>query len=234
MRSLRQPCRMSEIDDGRAPPAWGEHNVHLWWCPTPPEQSAPPLRRARIDALLRRVLAPYLEVEPGALRFGREARGRPYLLGPQRDGLLLPDFNLSDTDGGSVVAVAPRGRVGVDLERIDRQLPHRKLAQRYFHGREAAMLEAMDDEAARVAFLRLWTCKESSCKSTGTGIYGQLDRWVFEAEGDAPRLLALPPEAGAAADWHHLRATPAPGYSAVLACQGWVPVLRRFALDLGE
>lgn len=222
---------MSESDDELAPPSWGEHNVHLWWCPTPPEQSAPQQRRGRIDALLRRVLARYLGVEASALRFGREAHGRPYLLDPRRGDEDLPDFNLSDTDGGSVVAVAPRGRVGVDLERTDRQLPHRRLAQRYFHAREVAALEAMDDEAARAAFLRLWTCKESSSKSTGTGIYGQLDRWVFAAEGDTPQLIALPSDAGNAEDWHHLRATPAPDYTAVLACQGWAPRLRQFTLN---
>lgn len=207
-------------------PAWGDHNVHLWWCDTPAQDAAPQRRRARLDALLREVLARYLGTAPERLRFGREARGRPYLLEPD-----APDFNLSDTDGGSVIAVAQHARVGVDLEREDRQLPHRRLAQRYFAAPEIDALRALPDDEARRAFLRLWTAKEASCKATGTGIYGQLDRWTFASDSDTPHMLALPGEAGAASSWHHLRFNPAPGYTAVLACAGWKPSARGFRLD---
>jgi 4'-phosphopantetheinyl transferase len=207
-------------------PAWGDFNVHLWWCPTPPEASAPRQRRGRLDTLLRRVLARYVGGDPYALRFGREPRGRPFLLGER-----VPDFNLSDTVGGSVVAVAERGRVGVDLERTDRSLPHRRLAQRYYAEREIDALAQLPEPEARAAFLRLWTAKEASCKATGTGIYGQLDRWMFAIEGETPRLWGLPVEAGEPARWHHLRLTPATDYTAVLACQGWAPRELGFALD---
>jgi 4'-phosphopantetheinyl transferase len=207
------------------PPAWGETDVHLWWCATPPDAAAPRLRRARLDALLRHVLSPYVGLAPEALRFAREPQGRPFLLGDA-----VPDFNLSDTVGGTVVAVASQPRIGVDLERLDRRLSHRRLAQRYFSRVEADALDALPEDAARVAFLRLWTAKEASCKSTGTGIYGQLDRWVFDPASESPRLGALPAEAGDAARWHHLRVAPAPGYTAVLACDGWVPRVRHFEL----
>ena len=209
----------------RAPP-WGAINVHLWWHPTPPAQAAPRLRRARLDALLRRVLARYLEVEPAALQFGREARGRPFLRHAN-----APDFNLSDTDGGTVIAVAARARIGVDLERLDRTPPHRRLARRYFSPRECDALDAMKDESARRAFLHLWTAKEASCKSTGTGIYGQLPRWVFDPGIEAPTLLALPVEAEPASRWQHLRVSPVSGYTAVLACDGWVPQVTGFELE---
>lgn len=209
-----------------ATPAWGEVNVHLWWSATSAEVSAPRLRRGRLDALLRRVLSRYVEADPATLRFGREARGRPFLIGTH-----VPDFNLSDTGGGSVVAVAERGRVGVDLERCGRVLPHRRLAQRYFSAREIETLATLSEETARTAFLHLWTAKEASCKATGTGIYGQLDRWVFDPRRETPDLLGLPSDAGDAAAWHHLRVTPAPGYTAVLACRGWAPRVLGFVLD---
>lgn len=206
-------------------PPWSEANVHLWWQAIDDAETAPRARRGRLDTLLRRVLSRYVAIAPEILRFGREARGRPYLMG---DG--MPDFNLSDTTGGTVIAVAERGRVGVDLERIDRVLPHRKLARRYFAASECAALEAMDDDTARRAFLRLWTAKEASCKSTGTGIYGQLSHWGFDARAESPTLVALPSEAGEAARWHHLRLTPASGYTAVLACDGWQPRVLGFVL----
>jgi 4'-phosphopantetheinyl transferase len=197
------------------PPAWAPGAVHLWWHATPQEEAAPRQRRGRLDRLLRAVLSRYVE---GELRFARESKGRPYLAGGG------PDFNLSDTVGGTVVAVAQHGRLGVDLERIDRMLPHRRLATRYYSPLEQQALRAMSEEAARAAYLRLWTAKEASCKCTGTGIYGQLPRWQFDAraEGD-PLLLAWPEEGAPRERWHHARVVPAPGYTCVLACDGYAP-----------
>ena len=207
------------------PPAWTPGAVHLWWLGGA-MHPAPQTRRARIDQLLRRVLAPYAGLAPDALRFGREARGRPFLLGER-----MPDFNLSDTRGGSLVAVAAYLRVGIDLERLDRQLTHRELARRYFAPREIAALEALPDEAARQAFLRLWTAKESSCKATGTGIFGWLPRWSFDPASDVPQLWSLPEEAGAATLWHHRRVQPHPEFTAVLSCLGVAPMPRGFLLN---
>lgn len=208
------------------PPPWGDADVHLWWRAAVAGEDAPRERRARIDALLRRVLSRYAGVAPDALAFGRESRGRPFLRGEGQ-----ADFNLSDTVGGTVIAVAARPRIGVDLERVDRELPHRRLARRYFAPEECAALESMPDGHARAAFLRLWTAKEASCKSTGTGIYGRLPHWRFDPRAEQPLLLGLPQDAGLGTRWHHLRVTPAPGYTAVLACEGYRPRVRGFLLD---
>lgn len=199
------------------PPPWTPGAVHLWWQPGA-LRPVPSTRRARLDTLLRGVLARYRDEAPEALRFGREVRGRPFL----HDDA-TPDFNLSDTGGGTLVAVAQRGRVGIDLERLDRRLAHRELARRYFAPREIAALEALDDEAARQAFLRLWTAKESSCKATGTGIFGWLPQWSFDPAPEAPTLWSLPDAAAPARAWHHRRVQPDPAFTAVLSCQGFAP-----------
>jgi len=188
----------------------------------PPLLQAAQPRRERIDHLLRGVLAAYVDRAPADLRFAREAHGRPYLVLPG-----APDFNLSDTDGGSVIAIAARGRVGVDLESSARRPPAQRLAQRYFAADEVAALAALDADAAAAAFIRLWTAKEAACKATGTGIFGWLDRWVFDATTTQPHALQIPEAAGTASDWHFQRWTPAPGLTAVLAVQGYVPLLRR-------
>ena len=157
------------------------------------------------------MLAPYVDRAPAALVFAREAHGRPYLPQPG-----APDFNLSDTVGGTLVAVCGAGRIGVDLERTDRAPPAVRLAQRWFAPDEADALVALDDESARLQFLHWWTAKEASCKATGTGIYGRLHQWRFEATV-LPRLRDLPEDAGAASRWRFERVTPAPDYTAVLA-----------------
>jgi 4'-phosphopantetheinyl transferase len=194
---------------GVAPPVLGAA-THLWWTTTDPH-SPPRARRGRLDALLRAVLAPYVGLAPDALRFAREAHGRPYLL---HDG--APDFNLSDTVGGTLVAVCGAGRIGVDLERTDRVPPAVRLARRWFAASEADALAALPTEQARVRFLQWWTAKESSCKATGTGIYGRLHQWCFE-DALAPTLRALPDDAGDASRWRFARVVPAPDYTAVLS-----------------
>ena len=161
--------------------------------------------------LLRAVLAPYVGLAPAALVFAREAHGRPYLPTPG-----APDFNLSDTVGGTLVAVCGAGRVGVDLERTDRAPPALRLARRWFAADEADALATLDDDAARLRFLHWWTAKEASCKATGTGIYGRLHQWRFEASV-APVVRGLPADAGAAPRWQFARVTPAADYTAVLA-----------------
>ena len=165
-----------------------------------------------MDRLLRSVLAAHVGLPPHALAFGREDKGRPFL---RHDG--APDFNLSDTAGGTLVALCRHGRVGADLERIDRSPPVARLAKRYFSAQEAYALQAMAPDAARLAFLRLWTAKESSCKATGTGIFGYLPRWVFDATTDAPLLLEAPDDAGAASRWQFHRVSPSREHTAVLS-----------------
>ena len=210
-------------------PALGEACVHLWWIDGGPRH--PRARRARIDRLLREVLSRYAGVAPQALRFDRESRGRPFLRDPG-GAASGPDFNLSDTTGGTLVSVAGSGlRIGVDMERSDRQLAHRALAPRYFSAAEANALAALQDDDARHAFLALWTAKEAACKATGTGIYGWLDRWCFVVAGGDPQLQAAPADAGAHAHWRFERLVPAPQYTAVLACHGAPGMLARLQLS---
>lgn len=169
-------------------------------------------RRTRVDRLLRSTLAPLIGLHANALVFGREAKGRPFL---RHDH--APDFNLSDTAGGTLIAVCNAGRVGVDLERVDRQPPVVRLAARWFSSEECSALQRLSPEAARAAFLRLWTAKEASCKATGTGIFGYLALWRFDVLSASPQLQAAPADAGAAERWRFLRLAPSTEHTAVLA-----------------
>lgn len=192
------------------PAALVADELRLVWCP---EQADDGARRARVDRLLRAVLAPLLGLAPEQLRFGREEKGRPFL---RHEG--APDFNLSDTAGGTLIALCARGRIGADLERLDRQPPVARLAQRYFATSEVSALQALDEASARIGFLRLWTAKEASCKATGTGIFGWLPRWQFAVGSEQPRLLEAPVEAGAASRWQFFRVSPPSGeHTAVLS-----------------
>jgi len=178
--------------------------------------------------MLRQTLAPLLGLPPEQLLFGREAKGRPFLRHAD-----APDFNLSDTGGGSLIAICRSARVGADLERVDRQLPFARLSKRWFHADESAALAAMPSEAARAAFLRLWTAKEASCKCTGTGIFGFLAPWRFDAAEETPTLIAAPEDAGASSRWSFLRIAPSPAHTAVIALRDAGP-LRLSGFTLSE
>lgn len=158
------------------------------------------------------MLAPLLGLSADALHFEREAKGRPFLRHPQ-----APDFNLSDTHGGTLIALCRQGRVGVDLERCDRLPPAHRLARRYFTGDEASALLALPPAEASAAFLRLWTAKEASCKATGTGIFGYLGRWQFDVTALSPLPRAAPAEAGALSRWRFERLAPSDRHTAVVA-----------------
>jgi 4'-phosphopantetheinyl transferase len=200
-----------------------DDELRLYWCP---DAGSPEPRRQRVDRLLRAALAPLLGLPPAALAFSREPRGRPFL---RRDG--APDFNLSDTPGGTLIALCRQGRVGVDLERLDRAPPVARLAHRWFSAPEALALQALDPEAARIAFLQLWTAKEASCKATGTGIFGHLGQWRFAVGPAQPELAALPTAAGAATRWSFRRLSPSAQHTAVIAlCDA--PALRLSAYRL--
>jgi len=210
-----QPIALSQL---AAKQSIAEGALHVWWWPEHLQPVAT-TRRGRTDAILRTLLARYLLVDPDALRFGREPKGRPFLLHAD-----APDFNLSDTTGGCVLAVTTRGRVGIDIERVDRSPPFARLAPRWFAPDEAAILRELDADRGRRAFLRLWTAKEASCKATGTGIFGRLATWRFAigTDASAPQVLGLPPEAGAADRWRFHRIAPTPSHTVALACQGTV------------
>lgn len=209
-------------------------DVHLLWRAAPePRQEG---RHVWLDKHLREGLAPYAGVPADVLRFGREPRGRPFLLEARIPGL---QFNLSDTLGGCLLAVACALRIGVDVERSDRTMPALRLARRYFAACEADALAALPEPARSSAFLHAWTAKEAACKATGSGLRDRLDAWVFEVAPEArdPRLRQAPAEAGDPARWTFRRLQPAPGYTAVLAVPGairqlhWLPASPRTALQ---
>ncbi|HTA65646.1 MAG TPA: 4'-phosphopantetheinyl transferase superfamily protein [Xanthomonadaceae bacterium] len=190
-------------------------SLHVWWWPDRLQPTAT-TRRQRTDAILRTLLARYLPIDADSLLFGREPKGRPFL----QHGWAL-DFNLSDTGGGTVLAVAWHARVGIDIERSDRTPPVARLAARWFATDEADALQQMEPECARRAFLHLWTAKEAACKATGTGIFGYLSTWRFgvDAAAASPQLHGLPAAAGDTARWRFHRLTPAPFHTVALACR---------------
>jgi len=154
-----------------------------------------PAARSRFLTLrvaTRAILARYVDGAPAALRFGRAARGKPFLLEPATDWA----FNLADSRDLALLAVSRLGPVGIDVEYL-RDVPRRDaIARRMFPADLVAALEAAPADARDALFFRHWTTFEALQKATGAGMSG-------------PR--ADP------AEWRVRHFAPAPGCVAALA-----------------
>lgn len=165
-------------------------DLSLWWCTLARRDDELPAlwsmlsddeiaraRRYGTDALrhryvagraaLRVTLAGRLGMAPNDVPIRRGPRGRPLLEAPH-----TLDFNVTHTRGVALIAHLERegARVGVDIEGVDRALAHDGLARKFLTARERAAIAGFDDDARRLAFLRLWTCKEAMSKATGEGL----------------------------------------------------------------
>jgi 4'-phosphopantetheinyl transferase len=118
------------------------------------------------------------------------------------------------------MAYAEHGTLGVDIEASTRHTDPMRIARRYFAIDEIAALESLAGDARHHAFLRLWCAKEAVLKAYGGGIAFGLDKAVFDAAGETPRMLRCDPALGRIDDWRLHEPSPEPGFIATLA---WTP-----------
>jgi 4'-phosphopantetheinyl transferase len=171
-----------------APLASPAAGVMLWWCELRASRSqlrhcedllsdAERARAARygIEALrdryvigrasLRRVLGAALGIAPARVPIVRGDRGRPRLTGNT-----ALDFNISHTGEVALLGTVHDARLGVDVERADRQINVAGIARKFLTDNERAAIAPLAADPARRAVLTLWTCKEALSKATGDAL----------------------------------------------------------------
>lgn len=100
----------------------------------------------------------------------REPTGKPFF-----ENKALPFFSLSHSGGFTVCAMGP-SPCGIDIQehllrgREQDPLYLCRLAKRFFHPDESAMLEKAESKELCPLFFDLWSAKESYVKYTGQGI----------------------------------------------------------------
>ena len=206
-----------------APPSLAADEIHIWHVVLDAALKPREITTAS-HAFLGRLLMAYANVDaPPAI--ARTERGKPHA-----PSLAHLDFNLTHAREQVLIAVAREQAVGIDLERVDREIEIDDIARRYFSTAEADAIEALAPERKLAAFLRLWTCKEAVLKALGEGISFGLDRVAFalDANGTPERVAAIAGEAGTPAEWRLARIDPAPGYLGALAWHGAVRRIRTF------
>ena len=188
-----------------SPPA---HGIDLWWCEldvmpaglewcfavlSGPERERaarygnPALREryAIGRAALRCVLGQTLELDPADVPIVRGNRGRPRL-----DAATDLDFNVSHTGSAALIGLIRGARIGVDIERADREINVAGIARKFLTDNERRAVIVLDDDAARRRVLALWTCKEAMSKATGDALSAPMATLDVDLADVAPTLCS--------------------------------------------
>jgi len=162
-------------------------------------------------AVLRSLLANYLDCAPEDLQFDYGANGKPALAGRLADSGLF--FNLAHSEDLALIAVTRLGPIGVDIEQIRPISDVDELVGRFFSPRENALFQSVPADQKNIAFFNLWTRKEAWLKATGEGIAHSLSRIeVTFLPGEPASLLALPETSRSNSGWVLRELLPAPGF----------------------
>ncbi|MET8100049.1 4'-phosphopantetheinyl transferase superfamily protein [Streptomyces sp. NPDC005236] len=171
--------------------------------------------------LVRRALALEAGLAEAELVIWRSSRGRPFLQplpgGLPRGGGHL-DFNLSHAGGYSLLGIVRTQRVGVDVERLDREAGALETILTTFTPQEqrwAAKAPPGRRRDRRV--LRLWTLKEAYSKARGLGLGLPFDEFAFTLDDDRGVLAFQPPADDPAGRWRFLELEPVPDVLAAVA-----------------
>lgn len=126
------------------------------------------VRFVRTRATLRRLLGERLRLEPAAVRLATNHHGKPRLHVACAAEPAL-HFNVAHAGGQALIALSPRGAIGVDIERRELGRGHGMdlpaLAAQLLSHRE---LDA--GAAGRPDFFDCWSAKEAVLKALGVGV----------------------------------------------------------------
>ncbi len=179
-----------------------------------------PVHRDRFvvaHGIMRHLLAGYLGLAAPAIRLDRLVHGKPVLAGPQGRHLA---FNLSHSENRAVLAVSDGREVGIDLERVRRDLDVHSLARSTFTAPEVDYLARLPADLQAAAFFRCWVAKEAVLKGEGAGLALPVDSFEI-AFGEDGEVRVLPHASSRVrGDWTIRELSLGPDWPAAVAARG--------------
>jgi 4'-phosphopantetheinyl transferase len=176
-----------------------------------------PLVRQRFiagRAILRTILAPYLDIEPGDIVFHYSQHGKPSLV----DSRLR--FNVSHSDNLLLIAVSWHHDLGVDVEYIRPMPDAATIAADYFSRAEYEQFSRLPDDQKPQAFFNCWTRKEAYIKACGAGFAIPFSSFEVSFLPGEPAQM-IHPAAQDSRSWHMHAFSPDQGaVAAVVAALG--------------
>lgn len=148
-------------------------------------------------AALRATLCEHLGCGNEELAFETSEHGKPWARVGGVDALI--SFNVSHSGRHGLIAIAPGGRLGVDVEELAGRRNLNLLMDGVLSENEHREIASKGGDDQVRSFFRLWTMKEALLKAHGKGLL--IDATTFEippaVRGGAPRgQLELPQLAG--------------------------------------
>ena len=119
-------------------------------------------------AALRAVLCGRIGCPNESLAFEAAKHGKPFALVDGRPASI--SFNVSHSGSHGLIAVAPEGRLGVDVEERAPRRNLDNLIEGVFSPNEKAELESLEGCQQLHVFFRFWTIKEALVKAHGKGL----------------------------------------------------------------
>lgn len=161
--------------------------------------AGPRRRFALCRAALRALLCDRLACANEDLAFAAASHGKPYALVDGTPASIR--FNVSHGGRHGLIAVAPEGRLGVDVEERASRRDLDGLIGAAFGPGEQADLAALHGSRKLHEFYRIWTMKEAALKALGTGLSREMSGFEIPADlrgGGATDLFRFPwmPETG--------------------------------------
>ncbi len=131
-------------------------------------------------AALRALLCDYLGCSNQSLAFATSDHGKPFAVLAGKASEVA--FNVSHTLSQGLIALAPSGRLGIDVEERVPKHSLDALIESVMGAHEQAELGALEPDARLHLFYRFWTFKEALIKALGTGFSTDPSR--FELPSD--------------------------------------------------
>jgi 4'-phosphopantetheinyl transferase len=136
---------------------------------------------------LRLLLGKHLAVRPDTIVFDYTSRGKPFV----RNSPAPLYFNVAHTEDLALYAVSSSCPTGVDIEYMQREIDHDRLASRFFTRGEYRGLQQVPESRRKRAFLACWARKEAIVKAIGDGLALPLDQFEVSLDPDfEPRIIA--------------------------------------------
>ena len=224
----------------------GEDEVHVWfgrlhpdldaereaWKVLSPEEQARANRlseyrdralRVRTHALVRRVLARYLEVAPQDIAITAGPNGKPQVAGG--DTRRWPRFNVSHSDSVALLALSAHHEVGADIERIRADVHWRDIANVFFSPAELDAIGHVPGVERRRAFFDCWVRKEAYLKGLGVGLRRSTTDFGVPVVGFGGAVVD--PGLPAHRVWYVYDIAAEKGFAAAVAADGEVAVTLR-------
>jgi 4'-phosphopantetheinyl transferase len=174
--------------------------------------------------LLRKLLAGYLNTEPGSFTFSYNRYGKPLL------DRIWPElsFNVSHSYGWALFGFGVGVELGVDIEKERPDFATMEIAERFFAPDEVEVLRCLPVAERASAFFHCWTRKEAFIKAHGMGLSMGLNKFAVAFAPEAPpALLRFELEPDATSQWSIVDLPVPQGYKGALAMKASPITVRR-------